>query len=117
MNAPRPRVASSRVGDAEKAGLRGGTASPSQAENMDLRGSTSAQKSKVPRDHITTEKRTERFVVQTKDKVQGRTRNPVRESPSAGNRGDGDKSQLKRANTAGAVSPDVRKREKEAPDG
>ncbi|KAL4875299.1 Spc98 family-domain-containing protein [Aspergillus karnatakaensis] len=116
MNAPRPRVASGRVGDAEKPGQRGGTASPLQAENMDLRGSTSTQKSKVPRDHITTEKRTERFVVQTKDKMLARTRNPARESPSAGSREEGGKTRTRRANTAGAASPDPRKKEKEAPD-
>ncbi|KAL2834470.1 Spc98 family-domain-containing protein [Aspergillus cavernicola] len=116
MNAPRPRVTSSRVGDAEKLSLRGGTASPIQAENMDHRTSTSAQKSKVPRDQITSEKRTERYAVQTKDKVQGRTRNPVRESPSAGNRGEGDKSRSKRANPPEGSSPNVRKKEKEASD-
>ncbi|KAL4903666.1 hypothetical protein BDW74DRAFT_155942 [Aspergillus multicolor] len=116
MNPPRPRVASSRVADAEKPGLRGGTASPLQAENMDHRGSTSTQKSKVPRDHVASEKRAERLVVQTKDKVQSRTRNPVRESPSAGNRGEGDKSWSKRANTAGPLSPNLRKKEKDAPD-
>ena len=117
MNPPRPRVASSRVADAEEAGLRGGTASPLQAENMDHRGSTSTQKSKVPREHVTSEKRTERVVIQTKEKMQGRTRNPVRESPSAGNRGEGDKSRSRRANTAGPLSPNLRKKEKETPDG
>lgn len=117
MNPPRPRVSSSRVGDGEKPGLRGGTASPLQAENMDHRGSTSSQKSKVPRDHVTSEKRTERHVVQTKEKLQTRTRHPVRESPSAGNRGDGDKSRSRRPNTATNHSPDVRKKEKETPDG
>jgi gamma-tubulin complex component 2 len=117
MNAPRPRVASGRVvGDAEKLGLRGGTASPLQAENMDHRGSTSTQKSKVPRDHITSEKRTERLTVQTKEKVHGRSRNPVRESPSAGNRGEGDKSRSRRANPPEALSPSVKKKEKEASD-
>ncbi|KAL2788905.1 Spc98 family-domain-containing protein [Aspergillus keveii] len=116
MNAPRPRVASGRVaGDAEKLGLRGGTASPIQAENMDHRGSTSIQKSKVPRDHITSEKRTERLTVQTKEKVHGRSRNPVRESPSAGNRGEGDKSRPRRANPPEGLSPNVKK-EKEALD-
>ncbi|KAL2857485.1 Spc98 family-domain-containing protein [Aspergillus pseudodeflectus] len=117
MNAPRPRVASGRVvGDAEKLGLRGGTASPLQAENMDHRGSTSTQKTKVPRDHITSEKRTERLTVQTKEKVHGRSRNPVRESPSAGNRGEGDKSRSRRANPPEALSPNVKKKEKEASD-
>ncbi|KAL3468964.1 Spc98 family-domain-containing protein [Aspergillus californicus] len=111
MNAPRPRVASSRVGDA---GLRGATSSPIQAENMDHGGSTSIQKSKVPRDHVTSEKRTERLVLQTKDKVQGRTRNPVRESPNAGNRGEGDKSRSRRMNAPDILSPSVRKKEQEA---
>lgn len=117
MNPPRPRVASSRVADATKPSLNSSTASASQAENMDHRGSTSNPKSKVPRDHVTSEKRAERVTVQTKDKVQGRTRNPVRESPSAGNRGEGEKPRSKRPNTAGALSPDNRKKEKEASDG
>ncbi|KAL4916957.1 Spc98 family-domain-containing protein [Aspergillus aurantiobrunneus] len=116
MNPPRPRAASSRVGDAEKPGLRAGPASPLQAENMDYRGSTSSQKSKAPREHIASKKRTERHVVQTKEKVQGRTGNPVKESPSAGNRGEGDKSRSKRANPAAGISPDVRRKEKEGPD-
>ncbi|KAL4964108.1 gamma-tubulin-complex subunit SPC97 [Aspergillus stella-maris] len=115
MNPPRPRVASSRVADAERQGQRGGTASPSQAENMDHRGSTSMQKSKVPRDHITTEKRTERLTVQTKDKVQSRSRNSARESPSAGHR-DGDRSRRQRADTASGQSPNVRKEKREASD-
>lgn len=41
----------------------------------------------------------------------------MRESPSAGNRGDGDKSRSRRPNTATNLSPDVRKKEKETPDG
>ncbi|KAL2815668.1 Spc98 family-domain-containing protein [Aspergillus granulosus] len=114
MNAPRPRVASGRVvGDAEKRSLRGSTGSPLHPETMDHRGSTSTQKSKVPRDHITSEKRTERLTVQTKEKVQGRTRNPVKESPSAGNRGEGDKSRSRRANLSEGLSPNVRRKEKE----
>lgn len=117
MNAPRPRVASSRVGGAEKPGLRGGTASPVQAENMDHRASTSAQKSKVPRDHITNEKRTERLVLQTKEKVQSRARNPVKESPSAGNRGERDKSRSRRTNPPEGVSPNTKKKDKEPSDG
>ncbi|PTU19402.1 hypothetical protein P175DRAFT_0494536 [Aspergillus ochraceoroseus IBT 24754] len=116
MNAPRPRVASSRVADSERAGVRGGTASPVQAENMDHRGSTSAQKIKVPREHIMSEKRTERVVIQTKEKVQGRTRNPARESSNAGSRGDGDRSRSKRPNQPDASSPNIRKKEREAPD-
>ncbi|KAI9371488.1 Spc98 family-domain-containing protein [Aspergillus egyptiacus] len=116
MNAPRPRVASARTGDAEKPSQRGGTASPIQPENMDHRRSASAQKSKAPREQISNEKRTERVVIQTKDKVQLRTRNSVRESPNAGNRGEGGKTRSRRANTTEGLSPNVWKKEKEGTD-
>lgn len=116
MGASRPRVASNRV-DAEKAALRA-AASPIQSENMDqLRDSASSQKSRASRDQqniTTSEKRTERTTINTREKVQVRTRNPVKESASAGNRGDWEKLRMKRASqTDGAVSGNARKKEKE----
>jgi gamma-tubulin complex component 2 len=115
MGASRPRVASNRV-EAEKAALRA-AASPLQSENMDqLRDSASSQKSRASRDqqNITSEKRTERTTINTREKVQMRTRNPVKESASAGNRGDWEKLRMKRASqTDGATSGNARKKEKE----
>lgn len=120
MGAPRPRVASHRVDDAEKAALRSAP-SPLQSENMEhLRGSTSSQKSKASREqqNITSEKRTERMTINTKEKTQIRTRNPIRESTSAGNRGEWEKPRPKRATlTDGANPANVRKKEKEPADG
>ncbi|EAW14006.1 gamma-tubulin-complex subunit SPC97 [Aspergillus clavatus NRRL 1] len=119
MGAPRPRVASHRVDDAEKAALRSAP-SPLQSENMEhLRGSTSSQKSKASREqqNITSEKRTERMTINTKEKTQIRTRNPIRESTSAGNRGEWEKPRPKRATlTDGANPANVRKKEKEPAD-
>lgn len=114
MNAPRPRVASNRVPDSDRSGLRSG-ASPLQSENMDHRRSMSGQKSKVPRDQqvISNEKRTERMMVQTKEKAQVRSRNPVKESSSAGNRGEWERSRSKRASHPDGSSPNVKKKEKE----
>ncbi|GFF40829.1 putative spindle pole body component [Aspergillus udagawae] len=119
MGASRPRVASNRL-DAEKAALRA-AASPLQSENMDqLRDSASSQKSRASRDQqniTTSEKRTERTTINTREKVQMRTRNPVKESASAGNRGDWEKLRTKRANqTDGAASGNARKKEKEPAD-
>lgn len=118
MNAPRPRVASNRVGDTEKPNLRGG-ASPLQAENMEPRGSTSSHKSKTPREHqnITSEKRTERMVIHSKEKAHVRTRNPVKESSSAGNRGEWERSRSKRASQTDGASPNMRKKDKEQTEG
>lgn len=109
MSAPRPRVASSRAGDAEKAALRNG-ASPLQPDNMDqLRGSTSSQKSKVPREQNPT---SEKRPVNTREKGQIRSRNPVKEAAGAGNRSDWERSRSKRASQTEG-SPNVRKKEKE----
>ncbi|PLB34187.1 gamma-tubulin-complex subunit SPC97 [Aspergillus candidus] len=82
---------------------------------MDHRRSMSGQKSKVPRDQpvISSEKRTERMMVQTKEKAQVRSRNPVKESSSAGNRGEWERSRSKRASHHDGSSPNVKKKEKE----
>ncbi|KAA8650647.1 gamma-tubulin-complex subunit SPC97 [Aspergillus tanneri] len=115
MNAPRPRVTSNRVGDAEKHGIRSG-ASPLQSENSEHRGSTSTQKSKVPREQqtIISEKRSERMIIHSKDKSHSRTRHPVKESSSAANRGEWERSRSKRASQTDHAGPNIRKKEKES---
>ena len=116
MSAPRPRVASNRVADAEKPGLRS-AASPLQSENIDHRGSTSSQKHKPPRDQqpIVSDKRAERMAIHTREKSQVRTRNPVKESSNAGNRGEFmERSRSKRgASQTEGASPNSRKKEKQ----
>lgn len=109
MNPPRPRVQSSRVGNAQTSSSRAPT-SPLQSENMDrLRSSLSNQ-------NTTNGKRTERKVVTTREQVQIRTRNQVKESSSAGNRGDWEKSHEKRASQSDMHSPNGRRKEKEVLD-
>lgn len=115
VSAPRPRVASNRTSDPEKmAALRTG-ASPLQSDhNMEhMRGSTSSQKSKMPREQVTNEKRTERTAINTREKTQVRTRNPKESS----NRGDLERSRSKRASQTEGTSPNVRKKEKEPAEG
>ncbi|PYH36196.1 gamma-tubulin-complex subunit SPC97 [Aspergillus neoniger CBS 115656] len=116
MSAPRPRVASNRVADAEKPGLRS-AASPLQSENIDHRGSTSSQKTRSSRDQqpIVSDKRTERMAMHTRDKSQVRTRNPVKESSSAGNRGEFmERSRSKRGpSQPEGASPNSRKKDKQ----
>lgn len=115
VSAPRPRVASNRTSDPEKmAALRTG-ASPLQSDhNMEhMRGSTSSQKSKMPREQVTSEKRTERTAINTREKTQIRTRTPKESS----NRGDLERSRSKRASQTEGTSPNVRKKEKEPAEG
>lgn len=118
MNAPRPRVASNRVGDAERHALRSG-ASPAQSENAEHRGSTSSHKSKVPRElqNISSEKRSERMTAHSKERSQTRTRNPVKESSSAGNRGEWERSRSKRGTQMESAAPQARNQEKEQEEG
>ncbi|PYI08209.1 hypothetical protein BO78DRAFT_365192 [Aspergillus sclerotiicarbonarius CBS 121057] len=116
MSAPRPRVASNRVADAEKPALRS-AASPLQSETMDHRGSSSGQKTKPSRDqqHIASDKRAERMAIHTREKSQVRTRNPGKESSNAGNRGEFmERSRSKRgASQTEGTSPNSRKKEKQ----
>ncbi|KAJ6030644.1 uncharacterized protein N7446_000293 [Penicillium canescens] len=101
MSAPRPRVVSNRV-NAENRG-----ASPLQTENIDpSRASTSSQKHRVSRDQKSmSEKRTERTVITTKEKAV--RRNPVKDSLSAANRGDWDKTRPKRPVQADGASSNL----------
>ncbi|GLI82084.1 gamma tubulin complex Spc97/GCP2 subunit Alp4 [Penicillium ochrochloron] len=112
MSAPRPRVVSNRV-DADRPSR--GAASPQQPDNMDsLRTSTSSQKQRLPRDQKNmTEKRTERTVITTREKAV--RRNPIKESSSASNRGDWDKSKTKKTRTTDGMSPVGHRREADAP--
>ncbi|KAJ5319983.1 hypothetical protein PENANT_c040G11045 [Penicillium antarcticum] len=98
MSASRPRVVSNRV-DAENRGV-----SPLQTENMDpSRASTASQKHRMSRDQkIMSEKRTERSMITTREKVV--RRNPVKESLSAANRGDWEKTRPKRPVQADGAS-------------
>ncbi|RAK99205.1 gamma-tubulin-complex subunit SPC97 [Aspergillus ibericus CBS 121593] len=116
MSAPRPRVASNRVADAEKPALRS-AASPLQSETMDHRGSSSSQKNKPTRDQqqIVSDKRAERMAIHTREKSQVRTRNLVKESANASNRGEFmERSRSKRgASQTEGASPNSRKKEKQ----
>lgn len=111
MSAHRPRAVSNRVVDAEKASPRS-SASSFQTENMDqMRGSASSQRNRLSRGPSSAgEKRTER-VITTKDKTQVRTRNTMKESISAGNRLEREKSRLKRTSQPDGGSTSGRKRE------
>ena len=110
MNAPRPRAVSNRV----EAQARG--ASPLH-ESMDpLRSSTASatQKHRMSRDQRSmSEKRTERTTVTTREKSV--RRNPVKESSSAANRGDRDKSRPKYPSQSD--SPGGRRPEKDGIEG
>lgn len=107
MSAPRPRVVSNRV-DADKSR---GAASPLQSDNMDsFRNSTSSQKHRSSRDQKTvSEKRTERSVITTREKAV--RRNPVKESSSAANRGDWEKTRSKKMGQVDGASPNAAMRE------
>lgn len=114
MNAPRPRVVSSRV-DADKPNR--GAASPLPADMDPLRTSTSSQKHRMSRDQKNmSEKRTERTTITTKEKTM--RRNPVKESStSAVNRGDGERSRSKRPSRVDDASPGPLRGEADATDG
>lgn len=62
------------------------------------------------------EKRTERTVITTREKAQVRTRNPVKGSSNAGNKGDWDKTRSKKTSQPDGTSPNARRKEKETPE-
>ncbi|KAE8417333.1 Spc98 family-domain-containing protein [Aspergillus pseudocaelatus] len=109
MSAPRPRVSSNRVGDARSG------ASSLQSEQINHRRSTSSQKGKVSREQrdMMSDKRVERMAPHSKDKAQVRARNPVKESSSAGNREEWERSRSRRATLTDGASPNMRKKDKE----
>lgn len=107
MSAPRPRVVSNRVADAERATPRS-AASSFQSDNMDqMRGSMSSHKSKLSRDQSASEKRFERTMITARERTQTRTRS-VKESAGAG-RGERERARPKRLSHADAASPNARK--------
>ncbi|KAJ5124010.1 uncharacterized protein N7515_007835 [Penicillium bovifimosum] len=111
MSVPRPRAVSNRV-DSETRGP-----SPLHVENKEpLRHSTSSQNYRTSRDQKSmSEKRSERTVITTREKAARRNPiNPVKESVSAANRGDWDKSRPQRAAQVDASSSNTRSREKES---
>lgn len=88
MSAPRPRAVSNRVVSETRGPLS------LQVENKDpLHHSTSSQKHTTSRDHNSmSDKRAERMVITSREKAVRRNPvNPVKESISAANRGDWDK--------------------------
>jgi gamma-tubulin complex component 2 len=106
----RPRVVSSSR-DPEKLSRPSieDNKSPRPAGNMEnLRGSTSSGRGLHREASNTTERRTERNTVTTRDRVHVKTRNTVKESPNAGNRGDFDKSRTRRVDTG---TPPAKKKE------
>ncbi|KAJ5172803.1 hypothetical protein N7492_005396 [Penicillium capsulatum] len=112
MSAPRPRVASNRV-DADKSNR--GAASPLPADIDPLRTSTSSQKHRLSRDQKNvSEKRTERTMITTKEKSV--RRNPIKESSTAANRGDGERSRSKKPSQLDGASPGPGRREPDAVD-
>jgi gamma-tubulin complex component 2 len=114
----RPRVVSSRVAGeidykASRQGEESSINSPLLSEKMEhLRGSTSSARG-VNREPGSSaiDRRTERTTVTTRDKIHVKTRNPVKESPNAGNRGEFERSRSKKT-----ASP-PRRKEKDAADG
>lgn len=117
---PRPRVSSSRAGEAEKPSrLRGNNSdSPLASDNMEhLRGSTSSAKGLHREFSSASDRRTERTTVTTREKMQIRTRNPVKESTNAGNRGDPEKQRVKKGSHGESGTPQMRQKENESLEG
>ncbi|KAJ5372846.1 Spc97/Spc98 [Penicillium concentricum] len=113
MSASRPRAVSNRV-DSETRGQ-----SPLQVENKDpLRHSTSSQKHRVSRDQKSMpEKRPERIVITSREKAMRRNPvNPVKESISAANRGDWDKTRPRKLAQLDEANPSARTGEKDPAD-
>jgi hypothetical protein len=113
MSAPRPRAVSNRV-DSETRGP-----SPLQVENKDpLRHSTSSQKHRASRDQKSmSDKRSERMVIASREKAMRRNPvNPVKESISAANRGDWDKTRPRKPIQLDDSRPSSRTGEKDPAD-
>lgn len=116
----RPRVASSRVvGEGDYRASRQGedsiARSPLLSEKMEqLRGSTSsARGAHREAGSAAVDRRTERTTITARDKLHVKTtRNPVKESPNAGNRGEFERSRSKKT-----ASPPPRGKERNAVDG
>lgn len=114
----RPRVVSNRGVGGEsnhrisRQGEETSTKPPRMAEKMEhLRGSTSSARGLHKEPGSAIDRRTERTTITTRDKLHVKTRNPVKESPNAGNRGEFERSRSKKT-----ASP-PRRKEKDVVDG
>jgi hypothetical protein len=109
MSAPRPRVASRRIGE-QKTTRR--SEHPSfQSENMDNFGSSTSDQKGIHREY----KRTERGVTITRENILlVKTKNSVEES---GNLGNGGESKAKRSGPIDGTTPATRRKEKEQVEG
>lgn len=115
----RPRVASSRAEPDYRSSLQdrdnSSAKSPrllSETPKMDhLRGSTQSQRGLHRESSSATDRRAERTTITSREKIHVKTRNSVKESPNAGNRGEFERSRSKKT-----ASP-PRKREREVADG
>jgi hypothetical protein len=116
----RPRVASSRAEHDYRSSLQdkdnnSSTKSPrllSENTKMDhLRGSTQSARGLHRESSSGMDRRTERTTITSREKVLVKTRNPVKESPNAGNRGEFERSRSKKT-----ASP-PRRRDREVADG
>ncbi|PYH45121.1 gamma-tubulin-complex subunit SPC97 [Aspergillus saccharolyticus JOP 1030-1] len=117
MSAPRPRVASNRVADPERAALRSAT-SPLQSETVAYRIAQSSPKSRSSREQqMATDRRADRVAGIAKEKAHGRTRHAMQE-PSVGHiRGERlERSRSKRVAQVDGASPNARKKEKQPSD-
>ncbi|GAM37086.1 gamma tubulin complex subunit [Talaromyces pinophilus] len=114
----RPRVASSRAEHDYRSSLQdrdnSSTKSPrllSDNSKMDpFRGSTQSARGLHRESSSATDRRTERTTITSREKIHVKTRNPVKESPNAGNRGEFERSRSKKT-----ASP-PRRRDREVAD-
>lgn len=114
----RPRVASSRAEPDYRSSLHdkdnNSTKSPrlpSDIKMDNLRGSTQSARGLHREANTTVDRRTERTTITSREKLHVKSRNPVKESPNAGNRGEFERSRSKKA-----VSP-PRRKDREVADG
>lgn len=115
----RPRVASSRAEHDYRSSLQdrdnSSTKSPrllSENTKMDpFRGSTQSARGLHRESSSATDRRTERTTITSREKIHVKTRNPVKESPNAGIRGE-----FERSRSNKTASP-PRRRDREVADG
>ncbi|PYI17671.1 spindle pole body component alp4 [Aspergillus violaceofuscus CBS 115571] len=114
MSAPRPRVASNRVADPERAALRSGASPLQQSEPISQFVGSSSPKPRIPREqqHMATDRRAERMPGIAKEKSHGRTRHATKELPAGHGRGL-ERSRSKRVSQADGASPNARRKEKQ----
>ncbi|KAK2759513.1 hypothetical protein FQN54_002992 [Arachnomyces sp. PD_36] len=112
MSANKPRVASSRAGESERTTLPRNEQSPLMAQAG--RGHPPSSRGLSREYSSSNEKRIERTQTTTREKVQVRTRNSVKEpSVTTTNRGDLEKVRTKQPGYSSTEAPIYRKKEKE----